>query len=198
MAFRSRRLDTNFRLRLQLGSDPAVNRCSAAQLQRAGGPTVTKTKRDIVREVSERLNLNQKVAKEAVQLTLDSIIEALRTDGRIELRNFGVFEVKRRRPRTARNPKTGERVPVAEKNVIAFKPGKLMADVVQAAGVLPGGPTAARQPPAAPTQAQTAPPALPVEGSPHWMRPQTENSEPENIEPRSLPGSWEGNSERNE
>lgn len=148
---------------------------------------MTKTKRDIVREVSERLNLNQKVAKEAVQLTLDAIIDALRTDGRIELRNFGVFEVKRRRPRTARNPKTGERVPVAEKNVIAFKPGKLMADVVQAAGVLPGSGAKPVAPPAAP---EPPPPPPRVEGASEWTRP-------ENIEQRPVPGSWEGSTEHN-
>jgi nucleoid DNA-binding protein len=43
---------------------------------------------------------------------------------RIELRNFGVFEVKRRAPRKARNPRTGDKVLVPEKYVVTFKPGK--------------------------------------------------------------------------
>ena len=48
------------------------------------------------------------------------------TDGRIELRNFGVFEVKKRAARNARNPRTGDKVLVPEKYVVTFKPGKEM------------------------------------------------------------------------
>ena len=59
-------------------------------------------------------------------MTFDAIVETLVEDGRIELRNFGVFEVKRRAPRKARNPRTGEKVDVAEKYVVTFKPGKEM------------------------------------------------------------------------
>jgi integration host factor subunit beta len=62
----------------------------------------------------------------------DAIIDALASDGRIELRNFGVFEVKRRAPRKARNPKTGDRVSVPEKLVVTFKPGKEMEQRVKA------------------------------------------------------------------
>jgi integration host factor subunit beta len=53
------------------------------------------------------------------------------SDGRIELRNFGVFEVKQRKPRKARNPRTGERVDVASKNVVTFQPGKEMEERVR-------------------------------------------------------------------
>src|SRR5208337_1760512 len=52
-------------------------------------------------------------------------------DGRIELRNFGVFEVKRRKARKARNPRTGERVDVPPKNVVTFKPGKEMEERIR-------------------------------------------------------------------
>jgi hypothetical protein len=52
-------------------------------------------------------------------------------DGRIELRNFGVFEVKKRAARKARNPRTGEKVFVAEKFVVTFKPGKEMEEKVR-------------------------------------------------------------------
>ena len=52
-------------------------------------------------------------------------------DGRIELRNFGVFEVKRRAPRKARNPRTGDKVFVPAKNVVSFKPGKEMEERVR-------------------------------------------------------------------
>jgi nucleoid DNA-binding protein len=64
--------------------------------------------------------------KEIVQQTFDAIVETLVEHKRIELRNFGVFEVKKRAARKARNPRTGERVEVAEKYVVTFKPGKEM------------------------------------------------------------------------
>ncbi|MGL6194059.1 MAG: HU family DNA-binding protein [Thermoguttaceae bacterium] len=84
------------------------------------------TKRDIVKIISERLELTQLLTKEIVQETFDVIIETLVESGRIELRNFGVFEVRHRAPRIARNPKTGKEVKVAEKTVVGFKPGKEM------------------------------------------------------------------------
>jgi integration host factor subunit beta len=84
------------------------------------------TKKEIVRTISEEIGLTQLKTKEIVQKTFDAIVETLVEDGRIELRNFGVFEVKRRAPRKARNPRTGEKVDVAEKFVVTFKPGKEM------------------------------------------------------------------------
>ena len=68
--------------------------------------------------------------KEIVQKTFDTIIEALAETGRIELRGFGVFEVKRRAARTGRNPKTGKEVKVKAKEIVKFKPGKKMEDRV--------------------------------------------------------------------
>lgn len=84
------------------------------------------TKKEIVRTISEEIGLTQLKTKEIVQKTFDAIVETLVEDGRIELRNFGVFEVKRRAPRKARNPRTGDKVFVPEKFVVTFKPGKEM------------------------------------------------------------------------
>ena len=84
------------------------------------------TKKEIVRTISEEIGLTQLKTKEIVQKTFDAIVDALVEDGRIELRNFGVFEVKRRAPRKARNPRTGTDVFVPEKYVVTFKPGKEM------------------------------------------------------------------------
>lgn len=84
------------------------------------------TKKEIVRSISEEMQLTQLKTKEIVQRTFDAIVDALATDGRIELRNFGVFEVKKRAARWARNPRTGEKVLVPEKSVVTFKPGKEM------------------------------------------------------------------------
>jgi len=89
------------------------------------------TKKDIVRIVSEQLHQTQILTKEIVQKTFDVIIKTLGESRRIELRNFGVFEVKRRAARIARNPKTGQQVKVAEKFVVTFKPGKEMEQQVQ-------------------------------------------------------------------
>jgi nucleoid DNA-binding protein len=89
------------------------------------------TKKEIVRQISERAKLTQLKTKEIVQWTFDAIIETLVSEGRIELRNFGVFEVKQRKPRKARNPRTGARVNVEAKNVVTFQPGKEMEEKVR-------------------------------------------------------------------
>ena len=89
------------------------------------------TKKEIVKTISEEIGLTQLKTKEIVQKTFDAIIEALVEDRRIELRNFGVFEVKQRAARKARNPRTGEKVFVPEKFVVTFKPGKEMEERVR-------------------------------------------------------------------
>ncbi|MDO5579832.1 MAG: HU family DNA-binding protein [Planctomycetia bacterium] len=89
------------------------------------------TKKDIVHTISEEVDVPQQKVKEIVQKTFDAIIEILGTDEKIELRNFGVFKVKTRAARPARNPKTGEEVWLDERNVITFKPGKKMIELIQ-------------------------------------------------------------------
>lgn len=89
------------------------------------------TKKEIVKTISEEIGLTQLKTKEIVQKTFDAIVETLVEDGRIELRNFGVFEVKKRAARKARNPRTGDKVDVPEKFVVTFKPGKEMEERVR-------------------------------------------------------------------
>ncbi|MEZ6095039.1 MAG: HU family DNA-binding protein [Pirellulaceae bacterium] len=84
------------------------------------------TKKEIVKTISLELGLTQQKTKEIVQKTFDAIVEAIVTERRVELRNFGVFEVKRRAARRARNPLTNEPVEVESKLVVTFKPGKEM------------------------------------------------------------------------
>ena len=93
--------------------------------------TAIVTKKEIVKKISEDIGLTQLKTKDIVQRTLDAIILTLVSEGRIELRNFGVFEVKRRAPRKARNPRTGDKVFVPSKNVVTFKPGKEMEELVR-------------------------------------------------------------------
>jgi nucleoid DNA-binding protein len=90
------------------------------------------TKKEIVKTISDSCGLTQLQTKEIVQKTFEAIIDTLVEDPRhrIELRNFGVFEVKKRAARKARNPRTGDRVDVPSKWVVTFKPGKEMEEKV--------------------------------------------------------------------
>ncbi len=89
------------------------------------------TKKEIVKTISDEIGLTQLKTKEIVQKTFDAIVETLVEERRIELRNFGVFEVKKRAARKARNPRTGAKVYVPEKFVVTFKPGKEMEERVR-------------------------------------------------------------------
>lgn len=103
------------------------------------------TKKEIVKQISERAGLTQLRTKDIVQWTFDAIIETLISEGRIELRNFGVFEVKRRKARKARNPRTGAKVDVEPKNVVTFQPGKEMEERVRHLRNVPDRPKAPRR-----------------------------------------------------
>ncbi len=132
------------------------------------------TKKEIVRTISEEIGLTQLQTKEIVQKTFNAIVEALVEERRIELRNFGVFEVKQRAPRKARNPRTGDKVFVPAKFVVTFKPGKEMEERVrqleiQAAAAKGGraktapaeAPTRSRPEPLGASTAYGSPPAGP-------------------------------------
>ncbi len=84
------------------------------------------TKRELIMDVAERLGHTQSKVADVVQAILDSITEALAEGERIEIRNFGVFEVRKRDARIGRNPRTGLEVPVPEKRVALFKAGKAL------------------------------------------------------------------------
>ncbi len=89
------------------------------------------TKRELVIEVAERLGYTQNEVAAIVQAALDEIIDSLGEGERLEIRNFGVFEVKERDARIGRNPRTGEEVPIQKKRVATFKPGKALKELVQ-------------------------------------------------------------------
>lgn len=127
------------------------------------------TKKEIVKTISEEIGLTQLKTKEIVQKTFDAIVETLVDDGRIELRNFGVFEVKKRAARKARNPRTGDKVFVPAKYVVTFKPGKEMEERVRlleereaaAAQAAHAAQQEAQAAPAEPPPAETPAPAPP-------------------------------------
>src|SRR5450432_3096509 len=88
---------------------------------------MTLTKRDLVIRISNETGLGQQQVFDAVQKTLDYISEALAKGDRVELRNFGVFEVKVRKARVGRNPNKPETdVPIPSRSMVKFTAGKEM------------------------------------------------------------------------
>jgi nucleoid DNA-binding protein len=81
----------------------------------------------MVREIAAELEIDQLLTKRIVQMCLDGILKVIQDQGRIELRNFGVFEMKQRAARKARNPKTNQEVMVPAKRILTFRAGKNVA-----------------------------------------------------------------------
>lgn len=91
----------------------------------------TVTKKEIVQEIAVKTALPTTQVGEVVQLWMDNMIRELAQGNRIELRDFGVFDVRQRAERTARNPKTGDKVKVPPRAVVSFKAGKVMKEQVE-------------------------------------------------------------------
>lgn len=93
----------------------------------------TLTKKDLVNQISEELGFTQSDVAKTIEKALEIIAKKLGEGKRWEIRNFGVFEVKKRAPRKGRNPKTGVVVDVPHRYVVTFKAGKevkkLLADL---------------------------------------------------------------------
>jgi len=89
------------------------------------------TRRDMVLRASKETGLMQKKAQEVLQKYLDYIFEALAKGEKVELRNFGVFEVKTRKARVGRNPhQPAKDVPIPERNIVKFRAGKELKEAV--------------------------------------------------------------------
>jgi nucleoid DNA-binding protein len=86
------------------------------------------TKNDIVVQIARETGLSHKEVRRVVQRVFDCVTEALVGEGKIELRNFGVFKVRKRKARQARNPRTGEAVDVPAYRTVVFRPGLLMQE----------------------------------------------------------------------
>jgi len=80
-------------------------------------------KKDIAQQIAQKHDITDTKAVAMMQSVLDIIIDAVIKNGRLELRNFGVFLIKERKARKARNPKTGEKMMAPKKKVIVFKAG---------------------------------------------------------------------------
>src|SRR5262250_664746 len=88
------------------------------------------TKADLIDEVSRLAELTRKDSEVIVETIIDSIVRSLRVGDKIEIRGFGSFRTRQRKPRVARNPKTGDRVEVPAKKVPFFRPSKELKDMV--------------------------------------------------------------------
>ena len=88
------------------------------------------TKADLVEEVSKVTELTRKDSEVIVDTLFESVIKALRTGDKLEVRGFGSFRVRQRNARVGRNPKTGEKVEVPAKRVPYFKPSKELKDLI--------------------------------------------------------------------
>jgi integration host factor subunit beta len=84
------------------------------------------TKKEIAKKIAEATSIPLMDVTEIVQMLFDGITDVLVDEGQIELRNVGVFKVKKRKPRQARNPRTGESVMVPARRKVTFKPGREM------------------------------------------------------------------------
>jgi nucleoid DNA-binding protein len=92
---------------------------------------MTVTKRDLVLSISSETGLSQQEVQRVVQAVLDKVAEALIRGDKIELRGFGVFEVKVRKARVGRNPNRPEKdIPIPARAVVRFKPGKELREAV--------------------------------------------------------------------
>ena len=89
------------------------------------------TKSDLVIRISNETGLVHQLVLDVIQKTLDYISQSLSQGRKVELRNFGVFEVKIRKARVGRNPNAPETdVPIPQRAVVKFKPGKEMREQV--------------------------------------------------------------------
>ena len=85
---------------------------------------------DLIEEVSRLAELTRKDSEVIVETIFDSIVRSLRVGDKIEIRGFGSFRTRQRKPRVGRNPKTGDRVEVPAKKIPFFKPSKELKDLV--------------------------------------------------------------------
>jgi len=103
------------------------------------------SKADLIEEVSHAVEMSRGKSAVIVESILESIVKALHSGDKVEIRGFGGFRTRRRQARIGRNPKTGARVEVPAKKILYFKPAKELKDVLNnsgaATGLLLAGPT---------------------------------------------------------
>lgn len=132
--------------------------------------TSTITKKELIERIAGLTGEKRVVVKRIVQSFLDEVVVDLRQGNRLEFRDFGVFEVKQRKGRTAQNPKTLERVEVPPKRTVRFKAGRLMREATEAPGA-PAGQQSIEAKPAPKAARPTREAAAFAEAKPAAKRP---------------------------
>ena len=111
------------------------------------------TKADLIENVARAAQMSRKDSEIVVETIFESVVKSLRAGDKVEIRGFGSFRTRQRRPRIGRNPKTGTRVEVPAKTIPYFKPSKDLKDLVNSSvaetAKVPGDPVAP-PPPSAP------------------------------------------------
>ena len=90
------------------------------------------TKAEMAERLNEELGLNKREAKEMVESFFDEIRASLAANEQVKLSGFGNFDLRDKRQRPGRNPKTGEEVPICARRVVTFRPGQKLKDRVEA------------------------------------------------------------------
>lgn len=88
------------------------------------------TKLEVATMLRDRTGVSQKQAMESVELFLESIKDSLKDGDKVSLVGFGTFYLKTKEARNGRNPRTGEKIKIPAKSVVAFKPGKEFRELV--------------------------------------------------------------------
>ena len=90
------------------------------------------TEADIAEKLFEDLGLNKREAKEVVEMFFEEIRHALESNEQVKLSGFGNFDLRDKRQRPGRNPKTGEEIPISARRVVTFRPGQKLKVRVEA------------------------------------------------------------------
>lgn len=88
-------------------------------------------KADLIEAIASKTNRSKKEAAETLNVVLDTIQENLKKGKGVRLIPFGSFEIRERKGRTGRNPRTGEKIQIKARKVPAFRPGKALRDAVK-------------------------------------------------------------------
>ena len=108
------------------------------------------TKAELIGDVSRAVEMSRKDSEIIVETIFDAIVKSLKAGDKIEIRGFGSFRTRQRKPRIGRNPKTGTRVDVPAKKIPYFKPSKELKDLVNTSHATETAAAPPAAPPAAP------------------------------------------------
>jgi integration host factor subunit beta len=127
-----------------------MNGSGSTNFQETSQQEITMTKAELIEDVSRVVEMSRKDSEIIVETIFDSIVKSLKAGDKIEIRGFGSFRTRQRKPRIGRNPKTGTRVDVPAKKIPYFKPSKELKDLVNTSQAAE---SAAAAPPATPNPA---------------------------------------------